>query len=129
LKVDCHSARNRARRVFNTKCRKPRDVERHGIHSTANAKGDFVTTTLWEGDCVRHSGGFVGVHVGFTRLAGLMERTGDLRGVRVQLPDGTIRIASEYSLEKVQIEEYQRYASTLGIEVKIRKPPSVAKRS
>jgi hypothetical protein len=58
-----------------------------------------------------------------------MERTGDLRGVRVQLPDGTIRIASEYSLEKVQIEEYQRYAATLGIEVKIRKPPSVAKRS
>ena len=41
-----------------------------------------MVKTLWEGDCVRHAGGgFVGVHVGFTRLARLMERTGDLRGV------------------------------------------------
>ena len=82
---------------------------------------------LWEGDCVRHaSAKFVGLHVGFTRLAGLMERTGDLRGVRVQLPDGSIRIASEFNLEKVEHEEYRRYASTLGIEVKKPKMPTSA---
>jgi hypothetical protein len=85
---------------------------------------------IWEGDCVRHAADkFVGVHAGFTRLAGLMERTGDLRGVRVQLPDGSIRIASERNLEKVEHEDFRRYATTLGIEVKSRKPPSAIKRS
>jgi len=88
-----------------------------------------VIAPMWEGDCVRHaSAKFVGMHVGFTRLAGLMERTGDLRGVRVQLPDGSIRVASEYNLEKVEHEEYRRFASTLGVEVKMRKLPTTPKR-
>lgn len=83
-----------------------------------------MNETLWEGDCVRHAcAKFVGTHIGYTRLAGLMERNGDLRGVRVQLPDGSIRIASEHNLEKVEHEEYRRYALTLGVEVKSRKPP------
>lgn len=77
---------------------------------------------VWEGDCVRHADGqFVGVHVGYTRLSGLMERAGDLRGVRVELPDGTIRIASERSLEKVERTEYERYATELGVSVKGRR--------
>ena len=79
-------------------------------------------TTLWEGDCVRHTGDqFVGLHAGYTRLTGLMERTGDLRGVRVQLPDGTIRVASEHNLEKVDAAEYGKYATSIGIELKGRK--------
>jgi hypothetical protein len=53
-----------------------------------------------------------------------MERSGDLRGVRVQLPDGTIRIASEHNLEKVDAAEYGRYATVLGVVLKGRKPPS-----
>jgi len=61
------------------------------------------------------------VHVGYTRLSGLMERAGDLRGVRVELPDGTIRIASERSLEKVERTEYDRYATELGVSVKGRR--------
>jgi hypothetical protein len=82
-----------------------------------------VTNSTCEGDCVRHAGSrFVGLHVGFTRLAALMERAGDVRGVRVQLPDGSIRIASEHNLEKVGSEEYERYATSLGVVTKDRKP-------
>lgn len=85
--------------------------------------------TLWEGDCVRHaSAKFVGTHIGYTRLPGLMERNGDLRGVRVQLPDGSIRIASEHNLEKVEHEVYRRYALTVGVEVKARKLPTLKKK-
>jgi len=81
---------------------------------------------VWEGDCVRHADGqFVGLHVGYTRLSGLMERAGDVRGVRVQLPDGTIRIASERSLETVERTEYERYATELGVSVKGRKSSGV----
>jgi hypothetical protein len=80
-------------------------------------------TSLWEGDCVRHAGHrFVGLHAGYTRLAGLMERAGDLRGVRVLLPDGTIRVASEHNLEKVDAAEYGRYAASIGVDLKGRKP-------
>jgi hypothetical protein len=86
-------------------------------------------TTLWEGDCVRHAGDrFVGVHAGYTRLAGLMERAGDLRAVRVRLPDGTIRVASEHNLEKVDAAEYGRYAEAIGVDAKGRKPPVQAGR-
>ena len=86
-------------------------------------------TTLWEGDCVRHAAAkFVGLHVGFTRLAGLMERSGDLRGVRVQLPDGTIRVASEHNLEKVDAVEYSNYATSIGVTLKGGKLPMVARR-
>jgi hypothetical protein len=75
--------------------------------------------TLWEGDCVRHAAAkFVGLHVGYTRLAGLMERTGDSRGVRVQLPDGTIRVASEHNLEKVDAAEFGKYATAMGVILK-----------
>ena len=86
-------------------------------------------TTLWEGECVRHTGDrFVGLHAGYTRMAGLMERTGDLRGVRVQLPDGTIRVASEHNLEKVDATEYGRYATAIGVVLKGRKPAAGAAR-
>lgn len=89
-----------------------------------------MTAPIWEGDCVRHSADkFVGIHVGFTRLAALMERSGDVRGVRVQLPDGSIQIASEHNLVKVEHEEFRRYASTLGIDAKARKPASKPKRA
>jgi hypothetical protein len=89
-----------------------------------------VTNPLWEGDCVRHATDrFVGLHVGYTRLSALMERSGDVRGVRVQLPDGTIRIASERSLEKVDAAEYGRYATSIGVEAKGRKPPTTTSRT
>jgi hypothetical protein len=85
-------------------------------------RGDTVSRPIWEGDYVRHAGDkFVGLHVGFTRMAKLMERSGDLRGVRVQLPDGSIRIASEHNLEIVDLEDYKRYAKTLGVDAKGRK--------
>lgn len=85
--------------------------------------------TLWEGDCVRHAAAkFVGLHVGYTRLAGLMERSGDVRGVRVQLPDGTIRVASEYNLEKVDALEYSTYATSIGVTLKGGKVPTMARR-
>jgi hypothetical protein len=88
-----------------------------------------VTITLWEGDCVRHTTDrFVGVHAGFTRLAALMERAGDVRAVRVQLPDGTIRVAAERSLEKVDAVEYGRYASSIGVALKGGKVPTLARR-
>lgn len=75
-----------------------------------------MSRPLWEGDCVRHSGEqFVGQHFGYTRLSALMERAGDLRGIRVLLPDGTIRVASERSLERVDAAEYERYAVALGV--------------
>jgi hypothetical protein len=81
---------------------------------------------VWEGDCVRHADDqFVGLHVGYTRLSALMELQGDLRGVRVQLPDGSIRIASERRLETVEQVEYDRYATSLGVTVKGRKPSAV----
>jgi hypothetical protein len=86
----------------------------------------FVTNPVWEGDCVRHADDrFVGLHVGYTRLSALMERQGDLRGVRVQLPDGTIRIASERNLEKVERGEYERYATSIGVIAKGRKTSGV----
>jgi hypothetical protein len=76
-------------------------------------------TTLWEGDCVRHAGErYVGVHAGYTSLAGLMERAGDLRGVRVRLPDGTIRVASERSLEPADAAAYGLYAESIGADPK-----------
>jgi hypothetical protein len=76
-------------------------------------------STLWEGDCVRHAGDrYVGVHVGYTRLAGLMERAGDLRGVRVRLPDGTIKVASERSLEPADADAYRVYAASIGADLK-----------
>ena len=60
-----------------------------------------MSDELWEGRYVRHTtDGFVGVHAGFTRLTHLMERPGDQRGVRVELPDGTIRV-HERHLERV----------------------------
>lgn len=71
---------------------------------------------LSEGHFVRHRADqFVGVHAGYTRLAHLMERPGDLRGVRVELPDGSIRVASEHSLERVGPAEFGRYARSIGV--------------
>jgi hypothetical protein len=78
---------------------------------------------MWEGDCVRHTAdGYVGVHAGYTALAGLMERAGDLRAVRVRLPDGTIRVAAERSLEPADAAAYGVYAESLGLPPKSRKP-------
>jgi hypothetical protein len=74
---------------------------------------------LWEGDCVRHAGDrYVGVHAGYTSLAKLMERAGDLRGVRVRLPDGTIRVASERNLEAADAADYRLYAESIGADLK-----------
>jgi hypothetical protein len=79
----------------------------------------LTVITLWEGDCVRHTGDrYVGTHAGYTRLAGLMERAGDLRAVRVRLPDGTIRVASEYNLERVDADAFGKYAASLGLDPK-----------
>ena len=89
-----------------------------------------MTTPMREGDCLRHTGDrFVGVHAGFTRLAHLMERPGDLRGVRIVLPDGTIRIASEHNLEAVEFADYQKYATTMGVELKGRRPTPLVGRT
>ncbi|HKB04479.1 MAG TPA: hypothetical protein VKD90_19810 [Gemmataceae bacterium] len=86
-------------------------------------------TTLLEGDYVAHVGHrFVGMHAGYTRLPGLMELAGDLRGVRVQLPDGTIRVASEHRLEKTDAAEYGRYAASIGVVPRARKPATRAGR-
>jgi len=69
-----------------------------------------------EGHFVRHRAAkFVGVHAGYTRLAHLMELPGDLRGVRVELPDGTIQVASERNLERVGSAEFGQYASSIGV--------------
>jgi len=88
-----------------------------------------VTDPMFEGDCVRHSADkFVGFHVGYTRLSALMERSGDIRGVRVQLPDGTIRIASEFNLQKVDSAEFDQYSVSLGIAPKSRRRASTPAR-
>jgi hypothetical protein len=87
-----------------------------------------MITPLYEGNCVRHTGDkFVGLHAGFTRLDSLMERTGDLRAVRVQLPDGSIKIASEHNLEKVGVAEYSAFATTLGVVLKGGKLPAAGR--
>jgi hypothetical protein len=89
----------------------------------------YMTTSLQEGAWVRHMAQkFVGLHGGFTRLTHLMERPGDLRGVRVVLPDGAIRIASEYNLETVELAEYEQYAVKIGVQLKGRRTSSVAPR-
>jgi hypothetical protein len=44
-----------------------------------------------------------------------LERAGDLTGVRVELPGGSIRVASEHSLERVGSAEFGRYASSIGV--------------
>lgn len=69
-----------------------------------------------EGHFVRHrTEKFVGVHAGFTRLAHLITRPGDLRTVRVALPDGSIRATSEYHLERVGPDEFGAYAAAIGV--------------
>ena len=69
-----------------------------------------------EGHYVRHrTEGFVGVHAGHTRLAHLLERPGDLTAVRVRLPDGSIKVASERSLERVGPAEFSAYAQKTGV--------------
>lgn len=89
-----------------------------------------MTTPMREGDCIRHTAdGFVGLHAGFTRLHHLMERPSDLRGVRVSLPDGTIRIASEHNLEAVEFADYERYATRIGVQLKGRRPTPLTGRS
>jgi hypothetical protein len=71
-----------------------------------------------EGHFVRHRAAkFVGVHSGYTRLAHLMEHSGDVKGVRVELPDGSIKVASERSLERVGPAEFGQYASSIGVEL------------
>ena len=73
-------------------------------------------SAMSEGHFVRHRATrFVGVHAGYTRLAHLMELSGDLRGVRVELPDGSIRVASERNLERVGPVEFGQYASSIGV--------------
>ena len=74
-----------------------------------------IPSPISEGNYIRHTtDGFVGVHAGFTRLAHLMERPGDLRAVRVELPGGEIRIAGERSLEQVAPAVFGRYAVKMG---------------
>lgn len=69
-----------------------------------------------EGHFVRHRADkFVGVHAGYTRLAHLLERPGDQRAVRVQLPDGSIKVASEHCLERVGAAEFGHYATKTGV--------------
>jgi hypothetical protein len=69
-----------------------------------------------EGHFVRHRAArFVGVHAGYTRLTHLMELPGDLKGVRVELPDGSIKVASERNLERVGAAEFGQYASQIGV--------------
>jgi hypothetical protein len=68
-----------------------------------------------EGHFIRHRAAkFVGVHAGYTHLTHLMEYPGDQRGVRVELPDGSIRVASERNLERVGPAEFGRYATEIG---------------
>jgi hypothetical protein len=75
-----------------------------------------MSESMSEGHFVRHqSEGFVGVHAGFTRLAHLVTRPGDVRAVRVALPDGSIRAASEYHLERVGPDEFGAYAIAIGV--------------
>jgi hypothetical protein len=78
-----------------------------------------MTDPMWEGNFVRHTtDGFVGIHAGFTRLTHLMERPGDQRGVRVELPDGTIRVSHERNLERVDSTAYGGYATKIGVVLK-----------
>src|SRR5947209_16297574 len=78
-------------------------------------RGEFMIA-IAEGHFVRHRADkFVGVHAGYTRLAHLLERPGDHRAVRVQLPDGSIKVASEYDLERVGPAEFGEYASQTGV--------------
>jgi hypothetical protein len=75
-----------------------------------------MSESMSEGHFVRHrSEKFVGVHAGYTRLAHLITRPGDVRSVRVALPDGSIRAASEYHLERVGPDEFGAYAVTMGV--------------
>ncbi len=88
-----------------------------------------MTTPLREGEWVRHTAQkFVGLHAGFTRLSHLMERPSDLRGVRVVLPDGAIRIASEHNLETVELADYEVYAVKIGVQLKGRRASASASR-
>lgn len=78
-----------------------------------------MADAIWEGHFVRHmTEGFVGIHAGFTRLTHLMERPGDERGVRVQLPDGMIRVAHERHLERADSAAYGGYATKIGVVLK-----------
>ena len=80
-----------------------------------------MADAIWEGHYVRHTAdGFVGIHAGLTRLSHLMERPGDQRGIRVELPDGTIKVAHERSLERVDSAAFGEYATKLGVTVKRR---------
>lgn len=89
-----------------------------------------MTTEMHEGNVVRHTGErYVGLHAGFTRLAWLMELEGDERGVRVQLPDGTIKIASEHNLVRVEPAEYVNYATHIGVTLKGGKVPALVNRT
>jgi hypothetical protein len=75
-----------------------------------------MTETMSEGHFVRHRADhYVGVHAGYTRLAHLIERPGDVKAVRVRLPDGSIKIASEYNLERVGPTEFGEYAVKTGV--------------
>jgi hypothetical protein len=90
---------------------------------------ETLVITLWEGDCVRHPADeYVGVHAGYTYLAWLIQRAGDLRAVRVRLPDGTIRVASEHSLEAADAAAYGRYAASIGADARNHKPPTWSRR-
>ena len=94
-------------------------VERAAVGRRAG-QGDRMTilSPIAEGNYIRHTtDGFVGVHAGFTRLAHLMERPGDLRAVRVELPGGEIRIAGERSLEQVAPAVFGRYAVKTGVKL------------
>ena len=82
-----------------------------------------------EGDYVTHvAKRFVGTHAGYTRLSSLMERSSDLRGVRVQLPDGSIVIASEFNLSRTDRAQYDEYSVSLGVNPKTRRPSSASAR-
>jgi hypothetical protein len=85
---------------------------------------------IWEGNYVRHTtDGFVGIHAGFTRLAHLIQRPGELRAVRVELPGGEVKVASERSLELSDMEAYDRYAGSIGVAVKRRPVRTTAGRT
>jgi hypothetical protein len=75
-----------------------------------------MSDTIAEGHFVRHrTEQFVGVHAGVTRMAHLMERPGDATAVRVRLPDGSIKVAAERSLERVGPAEFAAYAAQTGV--------------
>ena len=79
-------------------------------------QGEHMSEPIWEGHFVRHTvEQYVGVHAGFTRLTHLMERPGELKAVRVELPDGEIRVASERSLERVAPSVFGKYAEKSGV--------------